>query len=199
MGRRPGESRFMPNRWVFPGGALESTDARARPASPLDPSLTPLLAVGGRARRARALAMAAVRETFEETGLMLAEQGDVGEPGGKTWAELRTLGLAPALRCLAYVGRAITPVPYPIRFHARFFVADASYVQGSLAEDRELEDLRWVALREAGRLDMADVQAFMLAHAEKSLERRHDPPGAKPLFTQRAGARYVRYHSAEET
>ncbi|MDX1431935.1 MAG: NUDIX hydrolase [Gammaproteobacteria bacterium] len=198
MGRRPDASRFMPNRWVFPGGALETPDSRARPASALDPSLTALLAVGGHARRARALAMAAVRETFEETGLVLGARGDVGEPGGETWSEMRALGLAPALGRLAYVGRAITPVPYPIRFHARFFVADASHAHGALALDSELEDLRWVPLGKAAHLDMADVQAFMLAHAEKSLAQLHDAPGPKPLFTQRAGERYIRYERASE-
>ena len=119
--------------------------------------------------------MAAVRETFEETGLLLAEPGDVGPVCSPAWSAMRAHGVAPALHRLAYVGRAITPVPSQIRFHARFFVTDAQYTTGELGGDSELEDLHWCPLGELARLPTVDVQSFMLAHAVTTLTRRRDP------------------------
>ena len=78
VGRRPPQARFLPGRYVFPGGAVEPGDSRARPASALNLDLVESMAVGGKEMRARSLAMAAVRETFEETGLLLTAPGDVG-------------------------------------------------------------------------------------------------------------------------
>ena len=64
--------------------------------------------------------MAAVRETFEETGLFLGAPGDVGETHNESWNQVRALGLAPDLAKLEYVGHAITPASKAFRFNARF-------------------------------------------------------------------------------
>jgi 8-oxo-dGTP pyrophosphatase MutT (NUDIX family) len=193
VGRRPPGARFLPGRYVFPGGAVEPGDSRARPASKLHVDMVDLMAVGGQETRARSLAMAAVRETFEETGLLLTEPGDVGSVQSATWAAMRGHGVAPALHRLIYVGRAITPVPSPIRFHARFFVADARHAGGELGGDSELEDLHWCSVNELVRLPAIEVQSFMLGHAVAALTRKDAETTSKPLFTQRAGRRYIRY------
>jgi 8-oxo-dGTP pyrophosphatase MutT (NUDIX family) len=193
VGRRPPRARFLPGRYVFPGGALEPGDSRARPATELDADMAPMMAVGGQLTRARSLAMAAVRETFEETGLLLADPGDVGPEPSASWAAMRAHGLAPALHRVDYVGRAITPVRSSIRFHARFFVADARYATGELGGDSELEDLHWCPVDELARLPTIEVQSFMLSHAVATLTGGADGKGSKPLFTQRAGRRYIRY------
>lgn len=189
----------MPGFYVFPGGAVEPSDRHARPATPLDPAITDVMAVGGRAVRGRSLAMAAIRETFEETGLLLGEAGDVGPPRSAAWAAMRRLGLAPALGRLVYVGRAITPVRLPIRFHARFFVADARFATGELESgDDELEHLRWRPLEETFALPLADVQRFMLAQAVRAMAAPSGTPPAGPLFAHRAGRRHVRHFRAAE-
>ena len=193
IGRRPPGARFLPGRYVFPGGAVEPDDGRARPASQLAADLAELMAVGNKTARARGLAMAAVRETFEETGLLLVEPGDVGPVGSTSWSTMRRRGVAPALRRLAYVGRAITPVPSPIRFHARFFVADARHVRGELGGDSELVDLHWCPVSALAELPTIEVQSFMLAHALATLTHRDAASLARPLFTRRAGRRYVSY------
>jgi 8-oxo-dGTP pyrophosphatase MutT (NUDIX family) len=193
VGRRPPKSRFLPGRYVFPGGSVEPDDSRAGSASELNPELIDSMAVGGDLTQARGLAMAAVRETFEETGLLLAEPGEVGPAHSASWAAIGAHGLAPALHRLAYVGRAITPVPSPIRFHARFFVADARYTTGVLGGDSELEDLHWCPVNELARLPTIEVQAFMLTHAIATLTSNDAEAEGKPLFTQRAGQRYIRY------
>lgn len=193
MGRRPAGARFLPKRYVFPGGALEPDDSRARPASELNADMADLMAVGGKVARARSLAMAAVRETFEETGLLLAAPGDVGPVPSPSWSDMRARGVAPALHRLAYVGRAITPVHSTIRFHARFFVADARYTTGELGGDSELEDLHWCPVDALVQLPTIEVQSFMLGHAIATLTGNDSETGNKPLFTQRAGQRYIRY------
>ncbi len=193
IGRRPPEARFLPGRYVFPGCAVEPDDSRARPASELDADMVDSMAVGGKGMRALSLAMAAVRETFEETGLLLAEPGDVGPVRSPAGSAIRAHGVAPALHRLAYVGRAITPAPSPIRFHARFFVADAQYTTGALGGDSELKDLHWCSVNEFARLPTIEVQSFMLSHAIATLTCDDSETISKPLLTQRAGQRYIRY------
>ena len=193
VGRRPPAARFLPGRYVFPGGAVEPADSRAQPASSLDADVAPVMAVAGSEARARTLAMTAVRETFEETGLLLAEPGDVGNVPSPSWSAMRAHGVAPALGRLAYVGRAITPVPSPIRFHARFFVADARHAVGELGGDSELVDLHWCTVAALAELPTIEVQAFMLEHALATLTHSDAARLARPLLTRRAGRRYISY------
>ena len=192
MGRRAAKSRFMPDVYVFPGGTVDPADARARPATPLDPDLVGLLSVGGRASRARALAMAAVRETFEETGLILGQPGDPGGGKDPSWQSMAARGLAPDLARLRYIGRAITPTVSPIRFHARFFSAPAECLEGRAEGTSELSDLRWVAPDEAGALPVAGITRFILGHAAQLFDAPEGPVSAC-VFTYTERGRRVRY------
>ena len=111
MGRRHADSEFMPGYFVFPGGAVEGADQDGKSLHrELDLTHLGAMGVGGNASAAAAaLAVAAVRETYEETGIMIAAPGDVGAAPGKTFDEMRLRGVAPALGRLVYLGRAITP------------------------------------------------------------------------------------------
>jgi 8-oxo-dGTP pyrophosphatase MutT (NUDIX family) len=131
MGLRGAGHRFMPNRLVFPGGAVDAADHGAPCAAPLRPGAARLLA----GQPAAALAACAARELEEETGL--------------------SLGSPPRLDALDYLCRAITPAASPIRFDARFFVVDAAAASGTLAGNGELEDIRFIGLDEALALDLA--------------------------------------------
>ncbi len=135
MGLRGAGHRFMPNRLVFPGGAVDREDGVAPVAAPLPAAVQAMLAKAAKPRLAQALAVAAARELEEETGL--------------------TLGTPPDLSALDYLGRAITPPDSPVRFNARFFVVDADAVFGTLAGSGELEGLRWYGVAEALALDLA--------------------------------------------
>jgi 8-oxo-dGTP pyrophosphatase MutT (NUDIX family) len=135
MGMRGAGHRFMPNKLVFPGGAVDRGDGVAEAASELSPHVAAMLGKSANPRMARAIAMAAARELEEETGL--------------------TLGTPPALAGLDYLGRAITPPASPIRFNARFFVVPDAAVTGTLAGSGELDDLKWWGLEEALQLDLA--------------------------------------------
>jgi 8-oxo-dGTP pyrophosphatase MutT (NUDIX family) len=163
LGRRSKRAAFVPEFFVFPGGRFDDGDRTARPASPLDAAAVPRMAVRGDEAFATALAMTAARETEEETGLMLASGGDVGAAAPAAWAPWRRAGVAPDLARLAYFGRAITSAASPIRFHARFFVAEAGAFTGALGGAGELSDLAFYPLREAlGTLPVVDVTEFML-------------------------------------
>ncbi len=168
MGRRHKTARFQPGVYVFPGGMVERSDHLARSISDLDPLITTKIAVGGSHRRAAALAMAAVRETFEETGLLVGAPGNVGPSRDPAWSRFRELDLAPDLRHIGYLGRAITPSTQPIRFHARFFFVSNEHIYGDIVPSEELEDLQWVSLTDIGSFEMMTVTKLML----KTLSRR---------------------------
>ncbi|HZM35986.1 MAG TPA: NUDIX domain-containing protein [Burkholderiales bacterium] len=144
MGRRAGRHRFVPHHYVFPGGRVDRRDFDAEASSPLREDVLERLCASCRPRLAHALAVAAARETGEETGLAL---GDV---------------LRPDLGSLDYVLRAITPAESPIRFHARFFAVEASRLSGALEGNGELLDLAWRSVEECLRLPIVDVTEFLL-------------------------------------
>jgi 8-oxo-dGTP pyrophosphatase MutT (NUDIX family) len=198
MGVRHRRHVFMPNQYVFPGGSVDPGDSRVVPATPLRADVAARLARACTPARARALAVAAVRETFEETGLMVAARaaspqlGSIREP----WPAFTARGLAPALDRLEYLMRAITPPGRPRRFNTRFFVAHASAALGELAGNGELEDLHWVAIDRALALPIPQITECALRLVR---ERQAAPPAVGthepvPLHRQRHG----RYETVEE-
>lgn len=164
MGRRHPNHRFMPNQWVFPGGRVDRGDGLVRTPTRLRPEVLAQLAKGCSEHRAHALALAAIRETFEETGLAVGRPHDgTGKvPKDPVWAAFHATGHAPAPDLLDYVARAITPPIRPMRFHARFFMADAAHARGTLHGSGELEGLYWVPLEEAKGLDVPRITAVIL-------------------------------------
>ncbi len=171
MGQRHAKARFKPGIYVFPGGMLEAADARVQPHSPLDPAIHAKLAVGSSAIRGNALALAAIRETFEECGLMVGQPGDIGDNALPSWQAFRQRGLAPPLGVLRYLGRAITPSVQPIRFHARFFAVAAEHVSGVAQDSGELGDIQWVPLSAVRDLAVMPVTLLMLDALLRQLEQ----------------------------
>ncbi len=192
MGRRHASSRFMPGVYVFPGGTVDADDANVNPATALDPNITPGLKVAGNSHRARAMAIAAIRETCEETGLMLGAPGEVGMSESAAWAPWRRRGIAPDLARLQLIGRAITPADLPMRFSARFFLAWGDRLHGRIRGNGELDAIGWKPLNSLANLNLADVQEFMIDHVRTLLQGKPKRHGI-PVFTYRKGRRYVRY------
>jgi 8-oxo-dGTP pyrophosphatase MutT (NUDIX family) len=134
LGRRHQNHKFMPGKFVFPGGRVEAADRRMAKATHLDPQVEDRLTRGVRRpspARARALVLAAIRETFEETGLLIGLQGSPADRNGATssmWAAFATAGVKPDLTNIHFVARAITPPGRPRRFDTRFFTTDASNI-----------------------------------------------------------------------
>ncbi len=194
MGRRPSKSRFMPDVYVFPGGAVDAADARAKPATPLCESCAKHMAVAGSLARAQTIAMAVVRETFEETGLLIASRGTPGVVKDATWQTLAMRGVSADLSVLQYFGRAITPADQPIRFNARFFICDSQRVDSlntdELTQSDELLDLRWIPIHNPDELALRDITKFLLHEMDIWLNRREQWLGY-PAFTKKAGKRVV--------
>ena len=188
MGRRHTRHSFVPDFYVFPGGRVDQADGRARAATPLRADVASRVARSCRHNisRAAAFALSAVRETYEETGLMLgAPMAEPPENISEEWSHVYDSGLGPDLAALDYIARARTPTFSPIRFDARFFLADASDVSGTLGGTGELEDMAWRSFAESLKLPLVDVTEFLLdellpAYFEKPPEP--DPDRAVPFF-----------------
>ena len=164
MGRRVRGHAFMPDKWVFPGGRIHPSDFKVKAASDLAEPTAAALARTCAAARARALAATAIRETFEETGLV------VGRPGKATtrsaeWRDFLDTGHLPDLEPLDFVARAITPPARTRRFDARFFTVDARHLV-SLdpgAGSGELDEIAWFDWEAAAALDLPSITRAILA------------------------------------
>ena len=176
MGRRAPGHVFMAAKWVFPGGRIDRSDFTAASANQL---LAPDLARLTRevaVRRARALALTAVRETFEETGLLLAASAPVASVAG-SWREFRAVGALPDLAALTYMARAITPPGRTRRFDARFFMADARALlhPEPTAGSGELDEIAWLPLDETRSLDLPAITRFVLGEVGECLTHPDRP------------------------
>jgi 8-oxo-dGTP pyrophosphatase MutT (NUDIX family) len=170
LGRRHHGHKFMPGKFVFPGGRVEPLDGRMPSATPLAPRVAARLMQAMRrpnAVRARAFALAAIRETFEETGILLGTRADapVRSPGGP-WDAYVAAGVVPDLAAVHFVARAITPPGRTKRFDTRFFAIDAQEIaarhEGVVGPDTELTELVWLPIGEASRLDLPTITAAVL-------------------------------------
>lgn len=193
MGERSGKHSFMPNTYVFPGGRVDASDARIPPARELrDDVLTRLVRGGCSAARARAIAVAAIRETFEETGLLIASSHDKPRKSKvNVWNEFGTATCGPDLSRLDYIARAVTPPMRKKRFNTRFFVMDGTDIAGSLQGSGELLDMKWVTIEEALELDIPLITEYILTQVREYLDIRPAPDSNRPvkLFKSVGGKR----------
>jgi 8-oxo-dGTP pyrophosphatase MutT (NUDIX family) len=101
LGRRRPDLVFMPGRYVFPGGRVDPADRQIAVEHDLAPGTTEKLLVAMKGNpspaRARALALAAVRETFEEAGLLIGTPAGDAPPVASAWQKFFTHGCRPSL------------------------------------------------------------------------------------------------------
>ena len=182
-GRRPLSVMFMPGVYVFPGGAIDPPDRIAWSVETATEALGPKLM-----RSARA----ALRETWEEAGVL------IGRPGGRPAAQPARApieqayiehGLMAAMDVLTYVGRAITPSHSFRRFNTRFFLGDGGNVFGEPVASEELEDVGWHPVGHEAFASFRDVTRFMLARAIAL--RQGTASGEAPLFYWAKNARRI--------
>jgi 8-oxo-dGTP pyrophosphatase MutT (NUDIX family) len=184
VGRRSLSARFMPGVYVFPGGVIDPPDRIGWSVETAPGSLTPKLA-----RAARA----ALRETWEEVGLLIGRPAEM-PPAAPVQAPIerayRQHGLVAAIDRLTYVGRAITPSHSTRRFNTRFFLGDGDDVVGEPMSGAELEDVRWHPIGTGDIEDgLRDVTRFMLARAIAI--RNGTAIGEPPLFYWGKNARRI--------
>lgn len=187
LGQRHASHKFMPGKFVFPGGRVEPIDRKLAARADLDPQVEArLLRQMSRpsAGRARALVMAAIRETFEETGLLLGIP-HAQAPASTTeeaWTAMANTGVRPNLSDVHFIARAVTPPGRPRRFDTRFFTADASAIthriEGVVGPDTELVALVWLPIDEAKQLDMPAITKVALdeLQARVAAGLTHDLP-----------------------
>lgn len=174
LGRRRDDLAFMPGRLVFPGGRVESTDRTAPVTAPLESAVEAKLLTRVQRpspRKAHGYALAAVRETFEETGLLVG-------------------GDAPDLRALQFVARAITPPRLTRRFDTRFFTVDASELEQRaevVGPDAELTELVWLPLDSALDIDMPEITRVVLAELRDRIQAGLDPALPVPFYRMLRG------------
>jgi len=185
MGQRGAKAAFMPNKFVFPGGAVDEGDAHIPLATPLrdaciaqlshetDPALIP------------ALASAAIREVWEETGLILGETGAWVASPPPDWTSFADAGYLPSAAGLTFVFRAITPPGRPRRFDARFFMVNAAQVCGDVNDFThacdELSHLQWIALDDVRHFDLPFITQVVMAEVT-NLIRTTTTPKTVPFF-----------------
>jgi 8-oxo-dGTP pyrophosphatase MutT (NUDIX family) len=190
LGRRHERHRFLPGKFVFPGGRIEPADRLMAVAAALHEHHANKLMQ--RVRRpslakAAAFALAAVRETYEETGIMLGVKasGPLHVPPGP-WEAFAWAGVTPDLSAVHFIARAITPPRRPLRFDSRFFTADISAIarrdDGFVGADKELVELVWLPITEARRLDIPGITAIVLEELQDRIAGGMNQAHPVPLY-----------------
>ena len=143
---------------------------------------------------ARAVAMAAIRETFEETGVLLGVK-EFGAPENAppgAWSDFAARGVFPALEDIHFIGRAVTPPRNRMRFDTFFLGVDASaiaeQVEGVVGPSSELVELVWATIPEALSLGLVAITRVMLRELANRLASGLDRRAPTPVYlTQRKG------------
>ncbi|MEL6226160.1 MAG: hypothetical protein AAFY53_08855 [Pseudomonadota bacterium] len=207
MGQRQASTVFMPNRFVFPGGRVDPLDATAADVGqPPSGHTVSLLCADLNGHRpidqAKAIAMAAVRETFEEAGLVFGQPSKTSPDKlidaarkagavGESWRAFTALGVTPDATPLTYFARAITPPGETRRYDTRFFCAERRHVAFATGEnDGELGDLNWYAPDAISNLNVAPITSrvlrdFLDLHCAADQSKL---PVSVPLYHKQDGA-----------
>ncbi|QRM31960.1 NUDIX hydrolase [Microvirga sp. VF16] len=201
MGKRHEGLKFMPGKFVFPGGRIEAGDRSMTVTGALHPRAEQALmarVTRPSTQRSRALALAAIRETFEETGLLLGTRdygGPDSTPAATAWTAFQERGVFPDLEALHFVGRAITPPKRVRRFDTRFFAVDrtaiADEVDGVVGPEAELVELDWFTIAQAKTLDLPPITNVILDELEARIAAGFSHQLPVPFYHQQRG-RFVR-------
>ncbi|HVE04956.1 MAG TPA: NUDIX hydrolase [Rhizomicrobium sp.] len=185
MGQRHGNMAFMANKYVFPGGRIDPGDMRLSVTSQLRPHVAARAGHGSTPARARGLALAAIRETFEETGILIGERADhLPRTRAPAWKKFFEHKVLPRLDTLEIIARAVTPPNRTRRFDARFFMVDASAIVHELEEldNEELLTPAWLTLDEARALDLPSITRTVLDEVEARVREGADPSRPIPFY-----------------
>ena len=168
MGKRRMDQVFMPGKFVFPGGRVDKEDRDVASADDLRASEAAKLLLDMKGTpsqaRARALALAAVRETFEEAGIIFGAEGTASAEGlGESWSGFLSHGVLPKLSQLTFFARAITPPGRPRRFDTRFFCIDHLAITRTVKPPHdELSGVDWFTMAQARELDLPPITRVVL-------------------------------------
>lgn len=185
MGQRGSAAAFMPNKVVFPGGAVDAEDADVPLAAPITPVCADRLTEDCEGDLTHALGVAAIRELWEETGQILGRPGTWKGEVPADWQSFAATGHVPDASKLQFVFRAITPPGRPRRFDARFFLVDAQELVSDPddfdAACEELSHLQWIPLDKVREYDLPFITEVVLTEIAYRVTDR-DPPQSVPFF-----------------
>ncbi|MCL4765889.1 MAG: NUDIX hydrolase [Hyphomicrobiaceae bacterium] len=196
MGRRRMDQVFLPGKYVFPGGGVDASDRSVESADELRPAEIAKLLIdmkgGPSPTRARALGLAAIRETFEEAGLLIGApaQGPATPIDVPGWSDFFACGYRPKLGALSLFARAITPPGRPRRYDTRFFCVTADEIGHRIeTSDGELSGLHWLTIDEARSLDLPAITRVVLEDLTDHLKaaQRGTGPIPVPYYHHRKG------------
>ena len=199
MGRRHARHAFMPGKIVFPGGRTDPADSRIAVTENLHPAEAEKLGRGASRyspARARAIALSAIRETYEEAGLLIGRKGPFSTTK-PDWQGFVDHNVQPSLENLRFVARAITPPGRVRRFDTRFLACWNSDVAVALPDGGptdELEEIVWLPISQAKDADVPGITKTILEDLERRLhgDPLLRPGGPVPFY------RSVRNHSVRE-
>ena len=196
MGERNVRHAFLPGRFVFPGGKLDAADQRLAIATQLRPDVRAKVEIGTSASRARGLALAAIRETFEETGVLIgARVSALLRTRSKAWRRFLSHDVTPHIEHLEFIARAITPPGRPRRFDARFFMVDAEQIAHTLeasAASGELLKPVWLTLSQARSADVLPITRCIFDEIEARTAPDCDPIRPVPFFIPHRGKAVIK-------
>lgn len=183
MGQRGSKAAFMPDKFVFPGGAVDAADAEVRLSGQPDPICLRRLGIDSAPGIVPALLAGAIREVWEETGLVLGRPRSWAAPS-VDWESFAATGHAPSASGFSYVFRAVTPPGRSRRFDARFFLVPAGAVQGDPDDFThacdELRHLQWIPLVDVRDFDLPFITTVVLAELAPLISH-NGPPDSVPF------------------
>lgn len=179
MGKRAASHRFMPNKFVFPGGRLDVIDQRLNVPGDLSPPVLGRLRKATRKnitdRKLRSLALAAIRETFEETGIVVGRAATCCvTTKNPVWRDYLRHGVEPPLEHMDFIARAITPPYRTRRFDTRFFLVHDKFIHNDpelVSEiSGELNEIHWLTLDQARELDLPAITRWVIDRVEARIK-----------------------------
>jgi 8-oxo-dGTP pyrophosphatase MutT (NUDIX family) len=177
MGKRHHAHKFMPGKYVFPGGRLDAADRAIKPIDDLSEACARRLSqhvVKWSEGRGRTLALASIRETAEETGLLIGKSDESVSAKADAWSPFVSEKVRPSLSALTFVARAITPPKRPRRFDTRFFLADrqsiGAEISGIVGPETELVSLDWLTFDDMQQVDLPNITKVVLKDIAERLK-----------------------------
>lgn len=191
MGKRTSRHDFMPSVYVFPGGRVDRADSYAGSIGEISARTKTVLEAAYSPRQARALLLAVVRETYEETSLMLGREAEGARNlNHKSYDAFRAAGRLPDISAIEVMGRAITPPRRHKRFDTWFFAKDMNGTHNlDTSDSHELLNVGWFTYEQIEDLKTHVATETMLRVMKRFLSK--DNPPASVFFMRRKGGEFI--------
>ena len=190
MGQRASRHDFMPSIFVFPGGRVDRGDSYAPFTGDFSMRTQRILEAAYAPRRARAIGLAAIRETYEETGLMLGVEKPFNRNiNNVSWDAFREAGIMPDLSGIEVFGRAVTPPHRHKRFDTWFFVKHLDGERPQAQDSAELLGVDWFSFEEIEDLKTHRATDMMLTVLKDYF--KHPKPPSELFYSRWQGGKFA--------